>query len=68
MLSFSIGEEADVLPGTDFSPGTSAALPYAFWRTHFFWRKKVLRFTVVDNSDFSLNRLTVSMDSPYPSL
>ena len=28
----------------------------------------VLRFTVVDNSDFSLNRLTVSIDSPSPSL
>jgi eukaryotic-like serine/threonine-protein kinase len=28
----------------------------------------VLRFTVVDNSDFSPNRLTVSMDSSYPSL
>ena len=28
----------------------------------------VLRFTVVDNSDFSPNRLTVSIDSSYPSL
>ncbi len=28
----------------------------------------VLRFTVMDNSDFSPNRLTVSIDSSYPSL
>ncbi len=28
----------------------------------------VLRFTVMDNSDFSPNRLTVSLDSSYPSL
>ena len=28
----------------------------------------VLRFTVVDNSDFSPNRLTVSINSSYPSL
>lgn len=27
----------------------------------------VLRFTVVDNSDFSLTRLIVNIDSPYPS-
>ncbi len=28
---------------------------------------RVVRFTVVDNSDFSPHRLTVSIDSPYPS-
>jgi hypothetical protein len=28
----------------------------------------VLRFSVVDNSDFSPHRLTVHIDSPYPSL
>jgi hypothetical protein len=31
-------------------------------------RQVVLRFTVVDHSDFSPNRLTVSLDSSYPSL
>ena len=40
MVSFSIGEEAYVLLGKDLSPRTSAALPYEFWRTHVFWRKK----------------------------
>jgi hypothetical protein len=33
-----------------------------------FLLRAVLRFTVVDNSDFSPHRLTVYLDSPYPSL
>jgi hypothetical protein len=41
------------------------AVAQDFGRQRLAW---VLRFTVVDNSDFSLNRLTVSTDSPYPSL
>ncbi len=28
---------------------------------------EVQRFMVVDNSDFSPTRLTVTLDSPYPS-
>jgi len=45
---------------------------YEFYTHNEFFLSKpvivVLRFTVMDNSDFSPNRLTVSIDSSYPFL
>jgi len=46
----------------------SKIAPNGLYRaTQFFPVQPVQRFMVVDNSDFSPTRLTVTLDSPYPS-